>query len=152
MGSRIGKRSRNPLNKKLILTPGDANSGVERSAVQTHSPPQLIPPLRRIRNMKEELQSKDHVHAILFYYLLFLIINFISCTCTAFVGPHHQISQRTPFSSLTNMQTKMCESIYLFGMKPHLLILTSSPQNIYPFYIRHISTYNYYYSGQRATV
>jgi hypothetical protein len=33
MGSRIGNRSRNPLNKKLILTPGDANSGVERSAV-----------------------------------------------------------------------------------------------------------------------
>jgi hypothetical protein len=31
--SRIGKRSRNPLNKKLILTPGDANSGVEQSAV-----------------------------------------------------------------------------------------------------------------------
>jgi hypothetical protein len=32
--SRIGKRSSNPLNKKLILTPGDANSGVERSAVE----------------------------------------------------------------------------------------------------------------------
>jgi hypothetical protein len=34
MGSHIGNRSRNPFNKKLILTPGDANSGVERSAVE----------------------------------------------------------------------------------------------------------------------
>jgi hypothetical protein len=50
---------------------------------------------------------------------------------------HHILTER-----VLNMQTKMCESIHLFGMKPpHLIILTSLPQNIYPFYNRH----NYYF-------